>query len=77
MSEQDTRILAEKLLGSAYARIDALKAELNIQREKSCWWPGHLDGTHMCEGCGTVLHHGGHCDCSWNRSIVSVREDRL
>jgi hypothetical protein len=36
-----------------------------------------LDGTHMCEGCGTVLHHGGHCDCSWNRSIVPVREDRL
>lgn len=28
MSEQDTRLMSEKLLDAAYARIDALKAEL-------------------------------------------------
>ncbi len=42
MSEQDTRIVAEKLLDAAYARIDVLKAELakarNDALEEAAKW---------------------------------------
>lgn len=37
-------------------------------------WMPDLDGKYKCDGCGTVLHHNGHCDCTWNRRLMPIDE---